>query len=320
MNITVVVPTYKRPTLLMECLKALANQHFDKEGFEIMVVSDGSDMLTRNVVASWEQTSLLNVYYLALPEKRGPAAARNLGWKSGSGSLVAFTDDDCIPDVNWLPNLWQSYVGGEVAITGRVMVPLSGTPTDHESNTAHLETADFITANCAISRSALQRIGGFDEAYTMAWREDSDMEFKLLQAGTPICKQPAAIVVHPVRKAAWGSSLRDQRKTMFNALLYKKFPGLYRRKIGQRPPAFYYSMVFAALLSLAFYASGQVLPGHVMFGFWMVQWLLFSIQRLSNTSRRPQHVLEMLVTSALIPFLSIYWSWYGAYRYKVLYI
>ena len=69
----------------------------------------------------------------------------------------------------------------------------------------------------------------------MAWREDSDLEFRLLQQGIPIWRLQNALVIHPVRKASWGVSLKEQKKGMFNALLYKKYPGLYRKKIQPRP-------------------------------------------------------------------------------------
>jgi hypothetical protein len=48
-----------------------------------------------------------------------------------------------------------------------------------------------------------------------------------------------ATVVHAVRPARWGVSVRQQRKNMFNALLYKEHPVLYRRKIQATPPITY---------------------------------------------------------------------------------
>src|SRR5437588_356229 len=79
-----------------------------------------------------------------------------------------------------------------------------------------LERAEFVTANCFVRRSVLERLGGFDETFRMPWREDADLQFRLLEAGCTIAAAPAALIVHPVRPAPWGVSLRQQRKVMFD--------------------------------------------------------------------------------------------------------
>src|SRR5207244_12953942 len=70
---------------------------------------------------------------------------------------------------------------------------------------------------------------------------------------------PDAVVVHPLRPASWGVSLRQQRKSMFNALLYKKHPRLYREKIQAAPPWHYYGIV-GALLALLVGVGGKNKP------------------------------------------------------------
>ena len=67
-------------------------------------------------------------------------------------------------------------------------------------------------------------IGGFDERFPEAWREDSDLQFTLLEQGYTIKPAPQAVVTHPVRPAPWGVGLKMQRKSQFEALLYKKHP------------------------------------------------------------------------------------------------
>lgn len=63
--------------------------------------------------------------------------------------------------------------------------------------------------------------GGFDERFRMAWREDSDLHFRSLERSYKLGHAPMAKVIHPVRPARWGISVHEQRKSMFNALLYK---------------------------------------------------------------------------------------------------
>ncbi|MGX5820336.1 glycosyltransferase family 2 protein [Chitinophaga lutea] len=317
MKISVVIPTYKRPLLLMECIKSLARQHFDKDAFEVLVVSDGPDLLTKQVVVSWKHTGLLDIEYIPLPEKRGPAAARNAGWRLASGEVIAFTDDDCLPDERWLETIWEhAYIPRACAYAGRILVPLPDTPTDFEWNTSRLETAEFVTANCACPRKVLETTGGFDERYSMAWREDSDLEFSILDKQIPLESLPEAVVVHPVRKAPWGVSMREQKKTMFNALLQHKFPERYRKSIREAPPWYYYGMIVSALGGIAALIAGLPVMAAVLASVWLVLWMGMAAARLRSRSHRLSHVLEMFVTSACIPFLSVYWHWYGQWKFR----
>jgi len=320
LKISVVIPSYRRPALLANCLAALENQDFLKEDYEVIVVSDGPDETTRQILETLGKDQP-NFRYLSLPEKSGPAAARNRGWQMAQGTLIAFTDDDTLPDENWLSSIWQAYDGQEeIAFTGRIKVPVADKPTDYERNTAGLETADFVTANCAVTKKALEKVGGFDERFSTAWREDSDLEFRLLNAGIPIIRQINARVVHPVRKAPWGISLKEQKKARFNALLYKKHPALYRKKIQKGPRWDFYAMVLLAALVLTSFVAKVTWLGIAAAAGWLVLALRFMWQRLKGASKKGRHVLEMIYTSLLIPFASVYWRLYGACRHRVLFL
>ncbi|MEO7001913.1 MAG: glycosyltransferase family 2 protein [Ktedonobacterales bacterium] len=74
-------------------------------------------------------------------------------------------------------------------------------------NVAQLAHAEFVTANCFYRRDALAEVGGFDECFEVAWREDSDLNFRLLQLGVRLIHVDTAVVTHPVRPAQWGISL-----------------------------------------------------------------------------------------------------------------
>lgn len=320
-KLSVVIPTYHRPELLVRCLNALTAQSFPAEDFEVIVVSDGPDTVTTETVRAVNASNIHALSIHSLTEKKGPAAARNHGWKSAKGKLIAFTDDDCIPDVHWLSSLWKAYREERfIAFSGKVHVPVSGVPTDYERNIMHLETADFITANCCCTKQTLMRIGGFDERFTNAWREDSDLEFKLLEVGIPIRRVAEAIVVHPVREASWGVSMKEQKKGIFNALLYKKYPRLYRERI-QAQPAWTYCIICSSFLLMLFTAtSGWPFIAALAGICWLSFTIQFILKRLSGTSHTFSHVMEMIVSSLAIPFLSVYWQLYGAFKYKVLFL
>ena len=317
-GVSVVVPTCKRPRLLDRCLAALAAQDLETTHYEVLVVDDGRDEATCRVVEAWAARSCPPIHYLR-PDGRGPAAARNAGWRRARGQIVAFTDDDCVPTPGWLREGLAAFHDGVVGVGGRIIVPLPPHPTDYERNIAGLERTPFVTANCFYRREALAAIGGFDERFTAPWREDSDLFFALIERGERLEPLEDAVVVHPVRPAPWGVSLREQRKTMFNALLYKKHPALYRERIRPRPLWRYYAIVLTLLLSLLGLGRGDRRLMAIG-GLWL--WLTgcFCADRLRGTSCAPAHVAEMIITSALIPPLSVFWRLVGAVRYRVLYL
>jgi GT2 family glycosyltransferase len=284
-QVSVVVPTCGRPALLARCLQALESQSLPRDQYEVIVAEDR--------------------------HRNGPATARNQGWRRARAPIVAFTDDDCIPDHDWLRRGLEALAGGAHAVCGRIVMPLTGAPTDYERDAQGLERAEFVTANCFVRKFMLERLGGFDERFRLAWREDSDLHFGLLAQGARIVREPRAIVVHPVRPANWGVSLRQQRKVMFDALLFKKYPRLYRERIRAAPRWDYYVIV-ASLLVAPFWTPA-----------WLV-WLLFSgrffVQRLHGTSRAPAHLLEMILTSIAIPPVAVFWRLVGALRFKVAFL
>lgn len=321
-KISIIIPTCKRPQLLKRCLQSLIVQDFKEQDYEIIVVTDGLDEETNSMLSeSGLLSSFLNICCYSLPFKKGPAAARNAGWRIANGELILFTDDDCIPSINWIKNFYnafQFYGQGDMALTGRIVVPLPPSPTDFELNTAKLEEVDFVTANCACTKTALEMVNGFDEAFTMAWREDSDLEFRLLKNQVPIKKIEEAIVIHPTRKAPWGVSLKEQRKAMFNALLFKKHPELYKEKIGAPVLGNYYLMIVLLITFFAEWFRGAKIIALICLASWLYLTIGFVLKRLTNASLSMKHIAEMIATSILIPFVSVFWNLYGAVKFKVL--
>lgn len=318
-RVSVVVPTYKRPDLLSRCLSALLAQDFDPSAYEVVVADDAASAETRALVEKWATQARPAVRYVAVTGVHGPAAARNAGWRAAAAEIVAFTDDDCVPDPGWLRDGAAAFADGVAAVWGQVRMPLPPRPTDYERNESGLETAEFVTANCFCRRQALLEVGGFDERFGMAWREDSDLYFSLLEKGKRVERAPAAVVVHPVRPGRWGISLKQQRKSVYNALLYKKHPELYRHKIRPGTPWHYYGITGA----LAGVAAGAALAQPIVITAAGAVWLFltgrFLLRRLRGTSHAPKHVAEMAVTSVLIPPLSVFWRLRGAVRFGVLF-
>ena len=323
LEVSVVIPTFRRPDLLQRCLQPLLQQSFDAGRYEVIVVDDGQTEDTRALVEAMatQAQGRPRLRYLRPQGTRGPAAARNRGWRAAEGEVIAFTDDDTVPDPHWLHEGWAAMRArpGRPALRGLLRVPVDGPLTDHARMTQGLEQAGFVTANCFVRREALQRVGGFDERFQRAWREDSDLLFKLIEAyGQEIEQAPRALVLHPVRPAPFGISMKQQANMMFDALLYKKHPHLYRRLVGRRhaPPS-YYAICGGSLGLLLALALEAPVAAAVLATLVLALVLRLALLRLRHTSRAPGHVAEMLLTSAAIPFLSLYWRVKGAWRFRV---
>lgn len=319
--ITVVVPTYRRPDLLRKCLLALAQQQLERSLFRVVVVDDGNEAQTAQAVQGIVGQTGLPIQYLGQPVRRGPAAARNRGWQSAQTAYIAFTDDDCLPQPAWLTTGLLALQRGAQVITGRVKIPLPDQPTAHDRTTALLETAEFVTANLFCRRSALARVGGFDEAFDIAWREDSDLQFKLLEANISISTCPEAVIVHPIRSAPWYASLRDERKNRYDALLYKRHPVLFRQRI----PAYrslvmqYYAFVITFLAGLLALALGHTSVAIGVFAIWLLLTITIISRQLPDSPLKWENLRTAILTGVSKPFLSIYWRLYGAFRYKTWY-
>lgn len=319
-EVSVVVPTGGRVDLLDRCLDALMRQTLDGRRFEIIVVDDYPRHNIRQLVAVWRASAGPRgpaVTYLPNPGPHGPAAARNRGWQAARAPIIAFTDDDTVPSPSWLGNGLGAFDADVDAVGGRIEMPLPGTPTDYQRDARQLENAEFVTANCFCRKPVLEAVGGFDERFRFAWREDSDLYFRLLNMHANIVRAPHALVIHPVRPVPWGVSLFQLKQIVFDALLYKKHPQLYRQKIRATPRWDYYAIVAAlaiALLGLALGAPALLLGGAAA---WAVMTGIFCGKRLRGTSRAPSHIAEMVLTSALIPPLAVFWRLIGAIRFRV---
>ena len=129
-----VVPTFKRPELLDRCLAALVAQTFDPSAYEIVIADDAASESTRRQVEEWRNRYLQRDRQFTICQcviAQGPAAARNAGWRFGQGRVIAFTDDDCIPQPRMAarPASGHSRRGARRSRGGSSYRCLSGRPT-----------------------------------------------------------------------------------------------------------------------------------------------------------------------------------------------
>lgn len=314
--VSVIIPTYKRADMLLRCLAALSVQNYDSNAYEVLVVDDERGGITEKYVRFFQTKKNPVIRYLRTNGSVGPSSARNMGVKIAKGKIIAFTDDDCIPDPYWLAEGVKYFKKGIVGVSGRIIVPKAiRRPTDYTNTVSRLENAEFVTANCFYLKEIFLEMGGFDENFRIPWREDADLYFRMIERRFKLDFNPDAIVIHPVREAKWGISLGEQRKSMYNALLFKKHPKLYKDKIQKNPPWNYYIIFLALVSAFVFNVFKKPLFALVAAVIWGSYTAELFFKRIFNTSRRPGHIIEMVITSIFIPFLSIFWRLYGAIKF-----
>ena len=316
---SVVIPTYHRPASLARTLRALVAQTLSPDEYEVIVCDDAGSDETRRQVEQWSIDSGISAAYVRRERPRaGPATMRNAGWRTADGEIIAFTDDDTIPHPDWLRQGLVALADDAAdAAAGRIVVPLPDEPTHYERDAARREGAGFVTANCFCRRSVLASIGGFDTRFRAAYREDSDLFFQLIRHGFDIVDAHDAVVVHPVRPEPWVVNLRKESRHIYDALLYKKHPELYAQFIRPDRPYLYY----AILLALGIAVAGAMVDSKSLVSLGVVGWGaltgLLVARRLQQTRRSIDHVLEVVVTSLMIPFLSVYWRVRGGLAFRV---
>jgi glycosyltransferase involved in cell wall biosynthesis len=203
---SIIVPTYRRREPLARCLEAIKAIDFPRDRFELLVVDDGSPAPPADIIASLG--GCIQARLVCAPHA-GPATARNTGARLASGDYVVFTDDDCLPQPQWLSAIDRCVAANDrpVAIGGRVINVLD----DDMYAAASQGIVDFLyeyygehpapwrfftSNNLALPRAEFMEIGGFDEGFKRVAAEDRDLCERWCAAGFDLHYAADAVVGH----------------------------------------------------------------------------------------------------------------------------
>lgn len=218
MKATVIVTTYNRPDALRAVLEGYLVQ--DRLDFELLVADDGSTEVTGRLVEDYVKRAGFPLRHV-WQEDRGfrPGAARNRAMASGFADYVIFTDGDCVPQADFVSRHLMlaepgHFLGGNRILLSEAftrkalaqqlplhqwtmaawiaawlrrdinrMLPLWRLPDGAFRRRRPRQWEGIKTCNFSAWRADLQKINGFDEAYSGWGLEDSDLVIRLLHAG-----------------------------------------------------------------------------------------------------------------------------------------
>lgn len=266
---SVIIPTYNRKESVLNCVRGLQSQDFEREKYEIIVVDDGSNDGTYQIIERED------VIPLRINERSGPGIARNFGISKAKGKYIAFTDSDCAVPKNWLSSFYHAYkenpevdgVGGKITNDGRgvferyenVIYQM------YESKKAEYisklrDEYPFALGNMSYTKSVLDLVGGFNEKIPyFCSGEDAELKGKILKRKKKLLYIPLS-VTHNHRYnigSFYTQSLSRGAAMLLDSKRKRKFQGRVEiiLRLLSSPAYFVYAIVSFKLNILFAYAD-----------------------------------------------------------------
>mgnify|MGYP001568137199 CR=1 FL=1 len=229
MKVSVIVPVYNNQESIRKCVEALLGQDYPNNGYEVIVVDDGSADSTAGVVKAYP------VKYI-YQKNQGPAAARNRGAGEAKGDIILFTDSDCVPDGNWISEMVKPFKAPDVVAvkgaykTNQRAVTARFAQIEFEERFNMLKKAGSIdmvdTYSAGFRRGVFLEMKGFDTSFPVANNEDTELSYRMSRLGFRMVFNPNAIVYH----LSHPDTIKRYARLKFwrgywRMVVYKRFPG-----------------------------------------------------------------------------------------------
>ena len=304
LTVSVVIATYNQAPTLPATLAAVAAQSVPPH--EVVVVDDGSTDDTRQVL-----DNIGRDYPLPLVVRHqanaGPGPARDLGWRTASGTLIAYTDSDTIPHRDWLEAALPLFADLTVAaVEGRVTAESDRVPTIWTHQVKNLFGGQFMTANMIYRRDAIAAAGGFKTRH----REDSDLAFSVLEQHGRIVYAPRAVVEHPPRQESLAFYFRTANQRRYDGALLRHHPTVAPQYVHRLQPTGPLVVIGEVLVLLGLFHAGWAVTA-LGLAFLVVGLPKRVLAWLDGRSYSYRDYLTVLIVSlALVP-VETYHQWLG---------
>lgn len=231
-DVSVVVPTYRRSWLLADLVDSLVHQDTPL-AFEVLVVDNGNTDDTPDVLARLQDAHPERLRVLRVATNAGPARARNTGIDAARGRVVAFTDDDCVATPTWVEALTRPVLDGTCEIAQGRTRPRTDqadrTGPWTRSQTIPVVTGFYETCNIAYPRDLLVELGGFDEGFGLPVGEDADLGLRAVAGGARVAFVADAVIEHEVWPLGFRGTLKDRTRSHHLPMLLRQRPELRRQ-------------------------------------------------------------------------------------------
>jgi glycosyltransferase involved in cell wall biosynthesis len=251
--VSIIIPTFNGALRIGNCLDALLGQIVER-GAEILVVNDGSIDNTVEVVSRYPGVRLIS------QANAGPAAARNRGARDARGSIILFTDDDCVPMPGWLDEMLAPFENPKVVgakgiyRTRQKRLAARFVQIEYEDRyhmMAGLPDIDFIdTYSAAFRRDHFLEMTGYDTSFPVACAEDIELSYRMSARGWKMKFAPAAIVYHTHPDTFWRYLKKKYKFAYWRVLAVRKNPGKVI-KDSHTPQVMKLQLLFAPAMLMA---------------------------------------------------------------------
>ena len=236
--VSVIVPASNSEKTIEKCIHSLLNQNYPKGRYEIMIVDNGSTDDTVELVRKYGKKIIL----LHNPVKNS-YEARNTGIMKARGSILAFTDSDCVAHPSWLRALARRFENSEVKIVGGSIAAASkkNSLQKYCDKFCHAQEIFYMKRAFATSNMGLRSSKGkilFDTGLSLG--ADFELCSRIVKSPREIIYEPRAMVYHQYSNSLWeflkkhflygrsnGIILRKHKKRFFD--LGFKWPGILKR-------------------------------------------------------------------------------------------
>lgn len=225
-RVSIIVPVRNAERTIGDCISSLLRLRYPDAHREIIVVDNGSSDASAEVIRGFPVR-------LVSEPRRGPSWARNAGIERSAGDIIAFIDADCIAATHWLRFLVAAFTDPTVsAVAGEILAypPHSWAEYYMARRKSHwqkealaAERPYIVSANFAVRRAVLDRIGLFDPRFLIG--QDQDFSWRLFAARLRVEYAPEAIVFHRHRSTTW-QFVRQQAGWARGAMLLRRYYGL----------------------------------------------------------------------------------------------
>jgi GT2 family glycosyltransferase len=232
--ISIIIPTYNGENRILYTLDAILKQETKKK-YEILVINDGSKDNTESVVKKFADLHSENTIRIINQNNAGPAAARNNGAFKAEGDLLLFTDDDCIPEKDWIEKMITPFdndkelIGAKGAYkSSQKQLTAKFVQIEYEHKYEKLKKYDTIdtidTYSAAFRKDVFIEMGGYDVSFPVACAEDFEFSYRLSAKGYKMIFIRDAFVYHTHPDKFWWYMQKKYKFAYWRWLAIRKNP------------------------------------------------------------------------------------------------